>query len=435
MPLHLRFATPDDVALIVQITQESFAEYRGHLDPPSAADRETPEDVASALREGHVVLAHLDDAPAGAVRYRSENSGIYVGRLAVLPAMRRHGIGSALLEFVETQALVAGAAHLRLRVRLALPDNVRLYAARGYRVIAIHPRSGSEAALTMVKDLASRSGDPVSSLLSPLLPDLHHLEPSLQALLLFGSYAHGTEGPFSDLDVGILTRENPTEPDRLRLLPRPEGFLAVSIHARTPETILREASDPYSWPEIRDIYAGARVIWGQPSVLEHIQTEVARLSPSADRLWGSAQHDLLSLVEALGKAKNAAARLDGTALLAATGRVAEASARLLRPLNPPWSTLHEARLTAIFASWNTVPAGAADDVALCLGHAAGSVNLAPALLAALRITLGTIEILQPHADRLPLEPELRSMLVAGRLDLLARQEYGIGGLVAGASAG
>jgi|GEM_PF-625266 len=435
MSLHLRFATSDDVALLHQITQESFAEYQGRLDPPSAADRETPEDVAAAVREGHAVLAYLDDTPAGCVRYRSEDGGVYVARLAVLPAMRRNGIGSALLEFVEARALAAGAGRLRLRVRLALPENVKLYVARGYRAVAVHPRSRTEAALTMVKDLGSASGDPPWSLVAPLLPDLQHLEPSLDALLLFGSYAQGSQGPFSDLDLGIVTRESPTQPDRLRLLPRPEGFLAVSIHARTLETILREASAPYSWPEIRDIYAGAKVIWGQPSVLEHIQAEVARLSPSADRLWGSAQHDLLSLVEALGKAKNAAARLDGAALLAATGRVAEASARLLRPLNPPWSTLHEARLAAIFASWNTVPAGAADDVALCLGHAAGSVNLAPALLAALRLTLGTIEILQPHADRLPLEPELRSMLLAGRLDLLARQEYGIGGLVAGASAG
>ncbi len=429
MSLHLRFATSDDVALIHQITQESFAEYRGLLDPPSAADRETPEDVAAAVREGHAVLAYLDDTPAGCVRYRSEDGGVYVGRLAVLPAMRRNGIGSALLEFVEARALADGVGRLRLRVRLALPENVKLYFAHGYRTVAVHPRSRTEAALTMVKDLGSASEEPPSSLVAPLLPDLQHLEPSMEALLLFGSYARDTQGPFSDLDLGIVTRESPSQTDRLRLLSRPEGLLAVSIHSRSLDAILREARDPDMWPEVRDIYAGAKVLWGQACVLARVKDEVERLSPRPDQLWHTAQHDMLSLVEALGKAKNAATRLDGAALAAATTRVAECSARLLRPLNPPWSALHVAHLARTFASWSSAPEGSADDVALCLGHGPSSANLASALLAALRLTLGTIEILTPHVERLPLEPELRSLLADGRLALLARQEYGTGALL------
>jgi hypothetical protein len=45
-----------------------------------------------------------------------------------------------------------------------------------------------------------------------------------------------------------------------------------------------------------------------------------------------------------------------------------------------------------------------------------------------------LELIAPHAARLPLEVGLRDMLVDGRLMLLARQEYGNGNLAQGTKA-
>ncbi len=428
MPLTLRLATMDDARLIYDITQQSFAEYRGLLDPPSGAERETVEDVEQTLRQGGAAFASLDGEVAGCVRYRPEEDGIYVGRLAVLPAMRHRGIGSALLALVEAEARSAGAARLRLRVRLALPGNVRLYTHLGYRVTALHPRSRREVACTMVKDLAPPGDESLVDLVSPLLPDLQQLEPNARAVLLFGSYAHGTQGPFSDLDLCIVTAEPPAVADRLRLLPLRDSLLPVSVHARCLADIAAEAADPDAWPEVRDIYAPALLLSGPDAVLAEIRACIDERRPDADALWRTAQHDILSLLEALGKAKNAAARLEAAALLAATARVAVCAARLLRPLNPPWLALHPARLAAAFGAWRIAPCGADQDAALCLGCAGGDTPISPTLLAALRLTTGTLELLAPHAARLPLEAGLRDMLRDGRLMLLARQEYGNGNL-------
>lgn len=434
MSLTLRLATPDDLPLIYDITQQSFAEYHGLLDPPSGAERETRQDVERALREGSAVFAYLEREAAGCVRYVSEEGGIYVGRLAVLPTRRRHGIGTALLDFVEAQARVAGAARLRLRVRLALPENIRLYTRLGYRVTGLHPRSATDVACTMVKDLAPASLAPVADVVAPLLPDLQRLEPSARGVLLLGSYAHGTPGPFSDLDLCIVTGQPPVEAERLRLLQRPEGILPVSIRARRLEDIAREAADPDAWPELRDIYARARVLSGPDTLVPEIRNRIDDLSPDAAALWRTAEHDILSLLEALGKAKNAAARLDPAALLAGTGRAAACAARLLRPLNPPWQALHPARLAAAFATWSVAPPGAEQDAMLCLGQADAASLLSPPLLAALRLGTGTLELLAPHAGRLPLGQDLSDMLVDGRLMLLARQEFGHGGLSHAATA-
>ncbi len=424
MPITLRPATVDDALTIYDITRQSFAEYRGRLDPPSGAERETLEDVLLSLRHGAAVLAALDGEVAGCVRYRPEDGGFYVARLAVQPAMRRQGIGSALLACVEAEARAAGAPRLRLRVRLSLPENVRLYTRFGYRVSGLHPLGAQDVGLTMVKELAPRSRDHVMDVIAPLLPELQQLELSCRAVLLFGSHAHGSPGPFSDLDLCIVTEQPPLVPDRLRLLPFRDSQLAVSIHARCLRDIAQEAADPDAWPLVRDIYAEALVLSGPDAVLAEIRNCVDERRPDAALLWRTAQHDILSLLEGLGKAKNAAARLDAAGLSNGAARVAAAAARLLRPLNPPWHALEREHLAAAFSAWRVAPPGAGRDAALCLGCEVGEDPPSPPLLAALRLAAGTLDLLAPYADRLPLSADLRAMLSDGSLLNLARQEFG-----------
>ena len=48
---------------------------------------------------------------------------MYLGRLAVLPTFRQHGIGHALVAAVEQKAQAAGYTKVSLSVRTALPAN------------------------------------------------------------------------------------------------------------------------------------------------------------------------------------------------------------------------------------------------------------------------------------------------------------------------
>jgi ribosomal protein S18 acetylase RimI-like enzyme len=82
-------------------------------------------------------VAQCGAAIVGAVRVQParDQDALYCGRLAVLPAARRRGIGTALMERVERHACEAGYPAVVLGVRLELPDNLRFYARRGYRIV------------------------------------------------------------------------------------------------------------------------------------------------------------------------------------------------------------------------------------------------------------------------------------------------------------
>ncbi|MDO9444463.1 MAG: GNAT family N-acetyltransferase, partial [Dehalococcoidia bacterium] len=71
---------------------------------------------------------------------------LYFGRLSVLPAHRRTGIAEALVSFVEAEAVRRGAAGVLLSVRIALPDNQRLFARLGYAEIGRQAHPGFDHA-------------------------------------------------------------------------------------------------------------------------------------------------------------------------------------------------------------------------------------------------------------------------------------------------
>ncbi len=70
-----------------------------------------------------------------------QGEALYLGRFAVHPDFRQHGIASRLLAEAERRARETGAAALALGVRIALPDNFRYFAARGFREVGreAHP--------------------------------------------------------------------------------------------------------------------------------------------------------------------------------------------------------------------------------------------------------------------------------------------------------
>ena len=124
--LHVRRATVEDLAALVDLENASFAvermsarQMRRHLDSVSAMVV-----VATAQR-------HLLGAAVLFLRSRSRVGRLY--SIAVAAGARGRGIGEALLQAIEQAAAKRGCDRLRLEVRV---DNVgaqRLYERRGYR--------------------------------------------------------------------------------------------------------------------------------------------------------------------------------------------------------------------------------------------------------------------------------------------------------------
>src|SRR2546427_12653065 len=117
----LRAATSDDIPTLVTLIHTAFEEYRGRLEPPSGAHRETVQSIGTYLQQGHAVLAWLNGQAVGCVCYHQEGAHVYFGRLSVLPAFRQHGVGLALVTYVEQQPRARGAQRVQLGVRIALP--------------------------------------------------------------------------------------------------------------------------------------------------------------------------------------------------------------------------------------------------------------------------------------------------------------------------
>jgi GNAT superfamily N-acetyltransferase len=141
-----------DAAVVHRIMLEAFAEYSGLLQPPSGAHDETVADVREAMRRGGAVLAWDQDRPVASARFSLAPDHLYVGRVAVLLSHRRRGIASAVMAWMEREALARGHSVVRVGVRMSLPSNVALYQHLGYRLIDVQPHpKGPDHVGTLLK--------------------------------------------------------------------------------------------------------------------------------------------------------------------------------------------------------------------------------------------------------------------------------------------
>jgi len=134
----IRPIAPPDADLVATIIRAAFAATEVPLDPPPSALQVTPEAIRAHLQEGGGALYRQ----AGCVLWALKDGGLYISRLAVLPASRSQGIASALLACAEAEARRLALPHLHLATRLALAGNRRLFARAGFVEGAQHAHEG-----------------------------------------------------------------------------------------------------------------------------------------------------------------------------------------------------------------------------------------------------------------------------------------------------
>jgi GNAT superfamily N-acetyltransferase len=142
--LVLREATNADIPTIVALVHAAFEEYRGKLDPPSGAHRETEGTVRRLMSSTRVVIALAAGEPSGCVFYEQAEDQLSFSRLAVRPEYRRRGIGRALIAYVEDQARALKVGGIRLGVRIALTRLRAYYERLGYRLVQYCNHDGYE---------------------------------------------------------------------------------------------------------------------------------------------------------------------------------------------------------------------------------------------------------------------------------------------------
>ena len=75
--IEVRKATDEELPLVYDLMLRAFEEFRGALDPPSAALTESLEDVQAIVRRGGAILAFLDGEITGAPRYEIMEDHVY----------------------------------------------------------------------------------------------------------------------------------------------------------------------------------------------------------------------------------------------------------------------------------------------------------------------------------------------------------------------
>lgn len=135
--LRIAWCGPEAAATVHALTQAAFAPY-GSLKPPSTALRETVEIVRTDLEQARGLVAHLDELPVAAARTLTLDNHLHLRRLAVHPDYQRRGLATAVMHWVQDQAISLGYEEIRLGARNALPANRALYENLGYRAVMDH---------------------------------------------------------------------------------------------------------------------------------------------------------------------------------------------------------------------------------------------------------------------------------------------------------
>lgn len=123
------FARWDEV---LAMARRAFAAMDGRIDPPSSIHHLTAAQMAADAAAGAAFVAEADGALAGCVFCKPKSDALYVGKLAVEPALHGRGIGRALLEAAAAEARARGLAFLELQTRVELTENHAAFARLGF---------------------------------------------------------------------------------------------------------------------------------------------------------------------------------------------------------------------------------------------------------------------------------------------------------------
>jgi GNAT superfamily N-acetyltransferase len=134
--LELRPATEDDVPLLLSFIRR-LAEYEKLSGEVTATEELLRENFFGQRRHAEAVFAYADGAPVGfAIFFHNFSTyagrpGIYLEDLFVDPEFRAHGIGRALLRYLEDLAVERGCAHLQWAVLDWNEPAIRFYRRLG----------------------------------------------------------------------------------------------------------------------------------------------------------------------------------------------------------------------------------------------------------------------------------------------------------------
>lgn len=131
---HVRLADINEAASIASVLYQAFVEYESFYTPEAfSATTPTTEKIHDRWNEGPVWVAVRGESIVGTVSAVPKGRALYIRSMALLPAVRRQGIGRLLLQAIEEFAHARGYQRLFLSTTPFLLRAIRLYEHFGFR--------------------------------------------------------------------------------------------------------------------------------------------------------------------------------------------------------------------------------------------------------------------------------------------------------------
>ncbi|WP_292654008.1 GNAT family N-acetyltransferase [Mesorhizobium sp.] len=141
---------------VLALVLRAFAFMDGIIDPPSSAHRLTVENLRAKAMEETAFLALKQSEIVGCVLFLKRADDLYIGKLAVEPALQGQGIGKRLMQAVEDLARSHNRTAIELQTRIELIGNHAAFARLGFRetVQTAHKGYDRPTSITMRKVLS-----------------------------------------------------------------------------------------------------------------------------------------------------------------------------------------------------------------------------------------------------------------------------------------
>lgn len=247
--------------------------------------------------------------------------------------------------------------------------------------------------------------------------------PHCEAILLTGSAARGTLGPWSDLDFTVLT----TVLDERRYLTWVDASAVraggchwhISVGVTEIDHWLAAFDAPASWSFGLPCQEATRLLWCRdPARRPSLDRPLREHPPEAV--------ELEDLIEGYRKVRNAHVAGDVITMRLAAQDMAALCPRALRPINEPVCPGTRAEALAAGAGFAVAPVGYHDDLFMALGLAERQPSPDELVGITRRLALGILDLMLAHIDAYAgeLGPDLLPALRTGQLHALVREPDG-----------
>ncbi|MCP9453696.1 MAG: GNAT family N-acetyltransferase [Nitrospira sp.] len=136
MMVNIRPATENDFGALLQVQQAAFGAYAS-IFPVSSWIMETLNELQEDAKTKHIIVAELEGAIVGSVRFWIVGGVCIIRLLSVHPHYQGKGIGKELIREVERRAVEAHKLYACTMLRI--PRNILFFLGLGYKAESLLP--------------------------------------------------------------------------------------------------------------------------------------------------------------------------------------------------------------------------------------------------------------------------------------------------------